>query len=241
MKISAIVLARFVAFMEPLDLNPVGKVYLPDIIPAIVAKYKFLKFPQKPEDLDESKGITFEGGRFEGITIQRIQLFTHVVSAETASSTTDSERVLEGALQWTAETFGLNYRAGMVKRKAHVSQLTFYSDSIFKNLNPVLLKIATKLSERVPQYFGTRVEYQPSSFAISYDPLTVKNGTSVFSIEPRAETPYDENKFFSTAPLPTEEHIKLLEELESDLQRDQRPVDKEPDAPLGGRRITLEK
>jgi hypothetical protein len=171
-------------------------------------------------------------------------MFPRLILAETASSTTDSEKILEEALNWSAATFGMDYRPGMIKRKAHVSQLTFYSDSIFKNLHPALLKISAKISARVPQYFGLNVEYRPSSFAITYDPLTLKNGVAPFSIEPRAEVPYSENKYFSTAPLPTEEHINLLEELEADLQdsgHQQWPEDKKPELPLGSRRISLEK
>jgi hypothetical protein len=187
------------------------------MVPALSARYGFVKFPQKLEDFDFSKGVTFEGGRFQDVTIQRFQIFTNVLVAETASSTTDSERVLEDALVWGAETFGLLYRPGMIKRKAYVSQLTFYSGSILPNLNPALLKVAKKLNSRVPEYFGYELKYKPSAFAISYDPLEIKNGAAQFSIEARSEVPSAENKYFSTAPLPTEEHIELLQTLEADL------------------------
>jgi hypothetical protein len=217
MQISAIALARFVAFIETIDLNPRGRAYFPEMVPAMVDRYGFAKFPQKVEEFDEAKGVLFEGGRFNNVTIYRVQVYSNVLVAETASSTTDSEKILEDALVWGSETFGLVYRPGMIKRKAYVSQLTFYSDSIFSKLNPALAKVAEKLNARVPQYFGRQLEYRPSAFAISYDPMSVKNGASQFSIEARAETPYTENKYFSTAPLPTEEHIELLQSLERDL------------------------
>jgi hypothetical protein len=216
-QISAIALARFVAFIETIDLNPRGHAYFPEMVPALVERYGFAKFPQKVEEFDETKGVLFEGGRFNNVTIHRVQIFTNVLVAETASSTTDSEKILEDALLWGSEAFGLVYRPGMIKRKAYVSQLTFYSDSILPKLNPVLLKVAQKLSIRVPQYFGFDLTYRPTAFAISYDPMSIKNGASQFSIEARAETPPSENKYFSTAPLPTEEHIALLQELEKDL------------------------
>jgi hypothetical protein len=216
-QVAAIALARLVAFIETIDLNPRGYMYFPEMVPALVNRYGFSKFPEKLEDFDETKGIVFEGGRFNNVTIHRIQVYNSVLVAETASSTTDSEKVLEDALRWGSETFGLVYRPGMIKRKAYVSQLTFYSDAILPKLHPALLRASEKLSLRVPQYFGFDLKYRPSAFAISHDPLEIRNGAAPFSIEARAEVPYSESKYFSTAPLPTEEHIKLLEMLEADL------------------------
>lgn len=217
MQLASVIVARFVAFLETIDLNPRGRAYFPGMVPALAARYGFVKFPQKLEDFDDSKGVTFEGGRYKDVTIQRVQIFTNVMVVETASSTTDSEKILEDALLWGSETFGLLYRPGMIKRKAYVSQLTFYSESMLSKLNPALLRVAQILNARVPQYFGYELKYKPSAFAVSYDPLEIRNGAAQFSIEARAEVPYVENKYFSTAPLPTEEHIELLRTLESDL------------------------
>ena len=217
MKVSAITLARFVAFVEPVDLNPRGHIYLPEMIPALVARYGFLKVPEKLEDFDESKGVKFEAGRIGNVTIQSLQLFTQAIVVETASSTTDSERVLVEALEWGADNFGLVYRPGMITRRGYVSQLTFHSDAIMGKIHPGLWRLSERLTRRVQQFAGQSLTYQPSQIVIMCDPLTAKNPTAPFTIERRAETPYAENKYFSTAPLPTEEHVSFLEALEADM------------------------
>ena len=51
-----------------------------------------------------------------------------------------------------------------------------------------------------------------------YDPLTVKAGPSPFTIERRADTLFSESKYFSSAPLPTDEHISMLEAFEADVR-----------------------
>jgi hypothetical protein len=38
-----------------------------------------------------------------------------------------------------------------------------------------------------------------------------------FTIQRRAETAFAENKYFSEAPLPTNEHVALLETFEADV------------------------
>jgi hypothetical protein len=44
-----------------------------------------------------------------------------------------------------------------------------------------------------------------------------KNGIASLIIEHRVNTPFEENKYFSEAPLPTKLHIKFLEEFEADV------------------------
>jgi hypothetical protein len=39
---------------------------------------------------------------------------------------------------------------------------------------------------------------------------------AAFTIQRRGQTPFEENKYFSEAPLPTDIHINLLEQFEAD-------------------------
>ncbi len=55
MQISAVITARFFAFIETYDLNPRGRGYFPEIVAALVERYGFTKFPQKAEEFDESR------------------------------------------------------------------------------------------------------------------------------------------------------------------------------------------
>ncbi len=217
MKVSAVTLARLVAFIEPVDINPRGQVHYPALAAALVARYGFLKSPQKAEDFDESKGILFEGGKFGNVGNVRVQIFSYGISVDTASSTEDSERMLEDALVWASKEHGLTYQQGMIKRKAFVSQLTFFSDVGLTRLHPAVTNLAEKLSGRVPQFLGQGMQFTPSALFVSIDPFLIKSPPAPFSIERRAETPFSENKFFSTAPLPTEEHIRFLEAFEADI------------------------
>src|SRR6266853_4286519 len=100
MNLSAIVLARALAFVESFDLNPRGKVFLPELLTAIAMKYKFQKFPQALEDYNESKGITFEEGTDGRITIDAFQIYNYGLVLDTRSSTADSERILDETLSW---------------------------------------------------------------------------------------------------------------------------------------------
>jgi hypothetical protein len=217
MELLAVITARIFAFVEPIDLNPRGKIYYPTLVAALVDRYGFAKYPLKPEEFDELKGVTFENGRTGEVTVNKVQIFNQGIVVETASSTKDSEMVLEDALIWASQTMGMSYKPGMITRKAFVSNLTFYSQLNLGALNVALSKLADRISMRVPEFYGQPVKYEPTVFYLGYDPTKVKLTPSVFSIERRAEAPFSQNKYYSQAPLPTDEHISALESFEADL------------------------
>ena len=93
MQISAVITARFFAFIETYDLNPRGRAYFPEIVAALVGRYGFSKFPQKPEEFDESKGVVFQEGRAGDVTIRQVQIYDHAIYVDSASSTSDSEKI----------------------------------------------------------------------------------------------------------------------------------------------------
>jgi len=217
MKLSAVLTARFFAFIETTDLNPRGRAYFPELAAALVERYGFVKAPQKLEEFDEKKGVTFETGRAGEVTIHRAVIHDHAIYLDTASSTDDSKRLFEETLSWLSKDFGLVYQPEMVKRVTYVSQLTFFSEVILDQLHPALTKLGQRLSTRIPQYYGQKLDYVPGSVVVTYDPLMIKAGPDAFTIERRADTLFSDNKYFSTAPLPTNEHIQMLEAFEADV------------------------
>ena len=62
MRLSAVLLARVIGFLEMNDLNPRGKVRLPAVASMLVDRFGFAKYPQKPEEFDETKGVEFVEG-----------------------------------------------------------------------------------------------------------------------------------------------------------------------------------
>ena len=217
MKLSAIIQARVLAFIEMYDLDPSGRVFAPELVQQIVKYGNFIKSPQATE-IDEQKGIEFQMGKIEETVVDALKLYNHLLVLETHSNTTDSKLALEKLLEWGKQQFGLRYEPGMIRHWAYVSIVTFYSESNFIALaNSPAAKLATKMSDAVSEIWGEHVAFESRGLSISHDPLTRKNGIASFLISPRAETPYLENIFYSEADLPTDMHIKFLEEFEADV------------------------
>jgi hypothetical protein len=220
-QLSAVLLARVLGFIEIFDLSPRGKIFLPELVPEIVKRYNFQKFPKTLEEFDAAKGIEFLDGKFRDKVILKFVIWNTLLVVETRSSTDDSKQIMEEMLSWGADKFGLNYKPGMIKRFAYISDLTFHSDWEFLNANPALTSLAEKTSEVLSEIWQEPVHYEPSVLTIGHDPLARKNGIAAFTIQHRAESKFSENKYFSEAPLPTDVHLKLLEEFEATVLRKQ--------------------
>jgi hypothetical protein len=217
MQLSAILLARVLGFIETFDLSPRGRIYFPELVQEIVKRYNFQKFPKTPDEFDDSKGIEFAEGRDGKRIIEKFVIWNTLLVVETRSSTTDSKQILEDMLLWGAEKFGLNYKPGMIKRFGYVSDLSFYSDVPLLNLSPVLKKLAAQTSEQLTEIWQEPVHYEPLSISVGHDPMARKYGIAPFLITRRAEAKFSENKYFSEAPLPTDVHLRFLEQYEKDV------------------------
>jgi hypothetical protein len=217
MEITAVMLARVVAFIEVQELNPMGKAYYPDIAAALVNKFGFQIHPTKPEEFDETKGVRFAEGKFAEGTVEQFQIFTHGLILDTRISTDVSEKLLYATLQWTKSELGLHFDDGMIKRKGYGSQLTFESEMSLSRLNPAVGNISAVVSSKLTAAMGQTVVYEPTALLFNLDQSVSKLTPGVFSIERRVEIPFSDKKYFSNAPLETTTHIELLATFENHL------------------------
>jgi hypothetical protein len=81
-----------------------------------------------------------------------------------------------------------------------------------------LNQINKLLSDAIHSAYGWTYEYNLQRLAFAVDPkLLPQFRQTQFYIERSLNTPYADNRYYSGAPLSTEEHIKLLETIERDL------------------------
>lgn len=191
--------------------------FLPDVVRALVERYSFQKFPQSFEQTDEMKGVEFHEGKAGGIVIQRLIIFNQLMQIETRAGTDESKNILEEMLLWAADKFKLNYKPSDIKHFAYVSSLSFYSDApLLVPVQPIA-NLAARTSELVSKIWGEPIHYDGLNIGVGHDPLARKFGMASFYITRRTEARFEEKKYFSEAPLPTRDHVRLLEEYEKEV------------------------
>jgi hypothetical protein len=218
MRVAAISKARALAIIELNELNPGGKVRFSDCVGPIVHRYDFQVYPQKPEEIDlGDKGARFESGKAGDLTIDSLVIYSGAIFVDTFSSTADSQKILIEMLEWARDELGLSYEDHMIHRWGYISDVLFYTDfPILASFSSPVQKLAEKTSS-VTEKLWNGLKYQSMAIQIGHDPTARKNGIASLLIQHRVNSSFSENKYFSEAPLPTDLHIKFLEEFESDV------------------------
>ena len=216
MQLSSVLLARAIAIVDVNELNPHGKIFLPTIIPHIVERFKFQKYPVKTEDFDENKGIVFEEG-YAGSTIAKLTLWSDGIGIDMRSSTEDATEVLISALEWLKDEFELDYEPKKIKRWGYLSNLAFYSEADLDFLNPVLVRICQRLDEMTTQLGREGLHFKTAAVHLNFDRYFKQMPLAPFRIERSVGSPFSENKYFSEAALSTALHLECLEMFEEEI------------------------
>lgn len=219
MKISAVLLARVLAFFDTAELNPRGEVSLPNLVPHIVQRFSFTGSPPNTIDPENPKSILFKGGFFEGQAIEEFALYGDGAKLDLRSSTDDARRLLLSSFAWLAKEFKLNFSEQMVSRWGYLSQIVFTSEHDLCAIHPALTQLSAEVSELVDKRMGANLKYQPSGLSLSFEHVLADFQVSNFTIDRRARTAYSKQKYFSQAPLETKDHVRLLEAFEKNLSK----------------------
>jgi hypothetical protein len=197
-----------------IELNPRGSLILSSLIVGLAALYSFDLSPGEDDELDTDKGIVFERGAWEDVAIEKLTIYSDGIIVDTRSSTTDSEKIFEESLEWASEAFGLTYQPEMVTKRIYISEVVVRAEKPLNALNPGLEAFSREISKSFKTFTGIDVNHELSNVGFHYDASEMKTPIAPFKFERLEDAPHSLNKYFSVAPLPTEEHLRLLEEFE---------------------------
>lgn len=220
MKLLSIGLARSIWLFPVNDLNPRGRSLYPMLFAALVKKYEFQKFPKTADELNEQSGIKFERGVFwktpaEPIAVS-LTIYHDGIVADTRSSTTDSDAFLAEALAEASKEFKLEPIQNISVRKTYVGEVHVQTQHSLNLLNDKLGPFLHRLST-IPGFGEQHFETTGISFGVDQWQQTKPVS---FRLERAINVPFSENRYYSIAPLPTDAHLRLLDDLETILRGD---------------------
>lgn len=208
--------ARVIWLVDSADLNPRGLNLYP-ALEAIRKRYGFQVFPESVDKMNEyaPEGIAFRLGSFENqgepFTISKAVIFGDGLVVDTGFSTDLGEAFLEDALGFASETFGLTYRPEMVHTKIFTSEMVVHTDRDMSKLFAPL----TRVQEKLNAWSGHK--FHPGGFGLAIDTSETTAKPAPFRFEWEVNKPHRLGRFYTAAPLPTQKHIELLNELEGVL------------------------
>lgn len=221
MKLLHVGTARTIWLFTLLDLNPRGQVLAQEAIDKISERYKFRAPPTIVAALEaqrKNEPVYFAAGEFRSTSgvnvIVDLKVYNDGLLADCRSSTRDSEMFLADLFSWLPAGLGLPKTDVPVRKKMYVSELQVESKHLLMMINPKLTTLSKSLASLVPN--GSATSYEISSLAFATDP---KDGTPLinFKFERLINIPFAEHRYYSSAPVHTDDHLEMLESLETIL------------------------
>ncbi len=199
------------------EVVPIGGANGRQLVDEIKERYQFLRMPDlatiRPQE-GAQQGYKFEAGRFENANIIEFSIFTDGLVG-TASTTEIAEAFLNDLVQWIRERFG--FREFTVEpRRLYHSQVVVEFDHKLSNLIPKFQGIISCITARLSPIYkiDTLVDLSRIDFEWDKTVVTLPVPVPRFIIERRVGTPFDRERFFSSAPMKTSDHVQVLEEIE---------------------------
>lgn len=181
----------------------------------LVQSYNFIKFPTYDDFKKEKKpdSLVFEFGEFQNSNNLSIGIGLTIhpdgFVADTNSSTADADYFLADMLNRVSKAANLPSYKDIIRTNLYLSQLYVTTDKHLDFINPKLNQLSKYLSSNVEE--NKVFEVGGLSF---WPDQTSKVNPAAFTFERTLNIPFSEKRYYSSAPLPTEKHLELLNKLE---------------------------
>lgn len=214
MELVSVTLSRAIFLFDLDSLNPFGKMSAAEVTAEMIKRYQFAQSPQALPEITMEKGAEFLSGRFGEVVIDKLTMYPNGLVVDTRQSTEESEMVAQDILDAARDQLGSVVSVG---RKHFVSQVTFRSDMKLAAINPVVSEISVQVADFLRLGLKQEFTVEPAAIIINIDTSKTRVTPGKFTIERRADTPFEEKLYFSSAPLHTPTHLELIEKFEKSL------------------------
>ena len=193
-----------------------GQAYWPEVAAKLVARYSFVRYPTIQDLTERREFMGFGVGKFADSQIQELKVYGDglVVNARSNSNIVDA--FLNDLLEWVSTELGFEPLPNSVPERHHESALVLRAKKDIASVVGPLQELTTAMNELLGKENFVARRFQASGFILSSDPQAQgsRRIESRFLIDRRVGVPFAENIFYSQAPLPTDDHLALLERVE---------------------------
>lgn len=214
MELLSVIRARSIWLFDFGDLNRSGKRITAELLAWLKDYYNFSKAPASAQDFDETKALAFLDGSFQfdsaGAIGVDLRIYNDGFVADTRTSTRASDSFLDDLLRGAASQFKLEYKPAKIRKRLYLSDVSLKCDKSLEDACPKLSAFA----DRVSTALGRPTKF--SSVAWWTDP-EIQTASVQFRFERKHGAAFSDQRYYSVAPLPTDDHLQLLQELENIL------------------------
>ena len=195
--------------------RPGGQLYLPEAFEKVKHRYSFTVVP-KPDDAGKD-GFAFQIGKFDNAQIQEMRIYSDGVIVTSSSNMEILDRFLADMLKWSEIELGLTTTSLAKPEKHYESNIIVRAKTDISKAHKPNEKLLSIFADYLSAKVVGQPHYELTGMFVDADPEASKNirRPHRFTVERRLGIPFRQNVFFSWAPLTTNDHLILLEQLET--------------------------
>ena len=194
--------------------NPAGRPSVSYAVRLLVERYGFVGFPTKIDDLG-GDSVGFREGAFQGKAIEIFNVHRDgiVVSAKAPTSLLDE--FLDDLRKWMKAELGLESVDTHGVDKNYESHIVVRTNAPILRALDALAPIQEAMARSLKSATKLDVVFHGAALALGPDHSLIAGMKPIpFRLERRAGLSFETGLYYSAAPLPTAEHIKVLERME---------------------------
>lgn len=195
--------------------RPQGQLFLPMAIALLKDRYSFAGASNPLERKDSDK-LEFSHGIFDGNGIEELSVYNDGVIVRSRSNSDVLDEFLTDLRSFVESELGLvviqTHQINRLYESILIAEFSSNPLTLLEQYSNISRQVELKLQETS----CLEVSYNPYGFKLSPDETKIaamKPGP--FTIERRAGIGLEMNQFFCVAPLRTNDHIEILEALDS--------------------------
>lgn len=199
--------------LNPNDRRP----FLPDVLAAIIQRYKFVGFPTGLEELSAASR-SLKMGSWQGAQIDDLSVYNDGLIVTAPQNTDVVDEFIDDLYVFTKEHFGYSSMIGYRENRHYESAVVVELPSNVSSRLLPLHGLCDDLASHQREYGLADFEFQPSRLAVDVDASKHTGKRPIqFTLERRLGEPFEKNHWFSSAPLKSNDHVAVLRKLTNAL------------------------
>jgi hypothetical protein len=191
-----------------------GGLYGINLVRAFEARYGFLEGPRTLDQFNIHNGVTFKHGIFQRkYVIDKAMIYNNGFLAEGSIPTDACYDFISDIIEWAAKEAGIVVSPEEDKPILYSSTVNIELDINMEKHLYLVNPIGEAISQKLSQYGSSFPQFEPAGILLWSSVVT--QGPSPFRLERLAGAPFELNHYFSTCPLRTQDHLEILETVES--------------------------
>lgn len=196
--------------------RPAGQLYLPEAAAKVIGRYSFNKTPTL-DDLTAARAyVGFGIGKFADSQIQELRVYGDGIIVEARSNSKILDAFVDDLFEWHHKELGLVPTITSKPERYYESTLVVKATKDLTTAMSLPPEIVSGLNQMMEKSQFTARPIVNSGFILDCDSHAdgSRRKQERFVLDRRQGVPFEENVFYSQAPLPTDDHLAFLRTIE---------------------------